>query len=146
MKAGGKVSNKATKKVYTFDTEDRAEVDGTSCCGVDEIHDLVKNPVGNILAGVYHSDNFMCDREGFLFDEPCGMYMFSDIDAFPAGNKCPENYGKPTASFIRRHKLGTITKSKNFRNPNTGNTLTVWLWIVDWAALEKFYRDRVEVI
>ena len=134
------------RKFYIFETEDRADIDNTNCCGIDEIHNLVENPVSNILAVVYNVNNWSCDDNGFLFDSPRGMYMFSDIDTFASGNKCPANYGKKTASFIKRHKLGTVTKSKNFLNPNTGNTLTVWLWIVDWVALEKFYRTSVKVI
>ncbi len=54
-----------------------------------------------------------------------------------------------TYLYIRKHNLGTISKSDVLKNPNSGNMLQTYLWSVNrrrlkvWAAKERTIRTAI---
>jgi hypothetical protein len=47
-------------------------------------------------------------------------YIFSDAVKF--GN------GRRIAALIKKHKLGTLVKTRAATNPNSGNKIETWIW------------------
>ena len=40
-------------------------------------------------------------------------------------------------AYIKKHKLGTVMKTRARRNPNSGNNIVVYVWSIDHTALKK---------
>ena len=49
-----------------------------------------------------------------------------------------DNYGQAFASFLKKKKLGRVTSSLSRVNPNSNNTIKVWVWEPDYKALRSF--------
>jgi hypothetical protein len=97
-------------------------VDGTNCCGVDEIDGLENNTPEEIVYGSYNANK-----------GNCAYYTFTDVE---------DGNGDGVAKYIRANKLGTITRAPIALNPNSGNRIKIWIWTVDHAAMEKFCKTR----
>ena len=72
-----------------------------------------------------------------------GMFIFTQASA----RKNPDYaaaYGDQLMRAIRRLKLGRVTASRPFRNPNSGNYVRTYNWIVDWKASMKFLHKELK--
>lgn len=88
---------------------------------------------------------------GQIPPEPKTLYM--DLSSHGSGYEKPQvvrcafiaftearaaGYGKKLRDYIIKHKLGTVTETENKMNTNSGNNIRVYMWGVDFAALEQF--------
>lgn len=93
-------------------------IEHTQCCGIKEIDGVEGS----------HPKEFLLDIADAIMSgaEDAAFYFFSDIG--DAQN------GKAIAAFLKRNKLGKITKTGAKRNPNSGNRLHMWVWNIDLKA------------
>lgn len=99
------------------------------CCGIAELGNIVENNPKNILEFVgdcVESGDY--DRGAFL--------IFS--------NNQKQTSAAALAAFIKANKLGSIGKTDRRINPSSGNTLTAYIWGVDWKALKAWYYKNTE--
>lgn len=61
---------------------------------------------------------------------------------FTANRKDEKNYGTVFANFIEEHELGDVIRLPRFRNPNTGNPISTFIWIINGPALFKFCSTK----
>jgi len=50
--------------------------------------------------------------------------------------------GMRLAKYIRKHGLGTIVETTHRKNPNSGNTMKVWLWGINHKRLKEWHGDN----
>ena len=55
---------------------------------------------------------------------------------------CHGAYGKRLAAYIRKNKLGYVSKSKTGNNPNTQNAITAFVWTLDQEGLKLWWAKR----
>lgn len=74
-----------------------------------------------------------------------GLYTFSG--KFTDKHGSPVNYGTGLAAYIRAHKLGRVRASMTAVNTqySDGHLIRVWIWAPDQAAMNKFYKEHVNV-
>lgn len=102
------------------------------CCGIQEIEDIsynTENPERTI--GIVAKTRFddQCS---------CAFYIFSDT------NMNKKKAGKNLAKYIKKHKLGTITKPTARINPNTGHSVTMWIWSVNKAKFKEYWNKKAK--
>ena len=51
------------------------------------------------------------------------------------------NYGTKMSDYIKEHKLGDVVELPPFKNTNTGNPITTYLWVINNTALNEWW-DR----
>lgn len=102
----------------------RGDID---CCGIAELGSIAANtPEQN----VYDAQN------GYACEDSNGCYLFfSDT----GGNDFKA--GIALAKYIKTHKLGSVTPVRRRLNPNSGNTIRMWIWGVNREAL---YEHKIE--
>lgn len=108
-------------------------IEDTSCCGVKELSDINEHETPSELLETFCKDWFDTDK-----DDPgqgC-LVTFTDIVS-DKGTMGPE-----LARFITRKRLGIIKKSATRTNPNSGNSIALWVWAVNKSALKKFWREH----
>lgn len=98
------------------------------CCGVREVIQLsyqqtddYKVPFKDLVR------KLQADGAGIS----CGALVFTQA---VTGN----TYGKEFADNIVKHKLGKVIEAPAFRNPNSRNMVTTWVWVIDRDALTAF--------
>ncbi len=100
-------------------------IENLTCCGIHELADIdyarnkPEETILEICQDIYNNGN------------NCAFFLFTDI-----GKKIA---GKNLEKYIIKHKLGTITKSPAKVNPNSGNSLTIWIWAIQKTNLKKHY-------
>lgn len=118
-----RVVDDKNKKRWCFDNLKEVEVDDTNCCGIKEINGL-GDPIENVVSVYEYGTRF-------------GAVLITD--------KVSTGKGKTTVDFIRRYKLGKVVSTPEFKNPNTGNVIRAWIWLIDRPKLNKFINDNVEM-
>ena len=95
------------------------------CCGIQEIEDICDN--------TNHPEDTIRLVARTRFDDQCSCayYIFSDIGEKKAG--------KNLVKYIKKNKLGNITKPPTRINPNTDHSVTMWIWAVDKANFRKYW-------
>lgn len=104
------------------------DIQTLNCCGINEIDGIgdYKREPEKIVRDV-------CDRY-FESTIKCAYYIFSDIGKKTAG--------KTLADYILKNKLGTITLPKTKINPNSKNSLNMWIWSINAANLKKYWAKH----
>ncbi|MFA5695834.1 MAG: hypothetical protein WC917_00010 [Bacilli bacterium] len=103
-------------------------INNLDCCGIEELVDIAdyetepKTIIVDICTNYFENEN------------QCAFYMFSDIQR--------KRSGKNLCKFIKKHKLGLITQSPSRVNPNSGNSLTIWIWTINKRNLRSFYSKN----
>ena len=105
-----------------------ADINSTSCCGLNEIHGVGYPPKDILL---YVGERFVEQEERVPF------YFFTDTREVGGGSD-----GKNLASYITKHKLGRIVQSRYKRNPNSGNMLRVWIWETNKRNFIRWYNKN----
>lgn len=103
-----------------------ATVNSTSCCGIDE------------LGGVQDTTIEGCVYEAAedWHDNGQGAFIFFSVI---------DNYlkkGTALTAYIRKNKLGTVTKMPATHNSNSGNTLHMYVWRVNKKSIEAYYKNQ----
>lgn len=89
--------------------------DNAACCGIKEIDGIMGYKPETIFKDIAHT----------WFDNDYGYaYIFFSTTS-------PSKSGHNLATYITKHKLGTITKMRPVKNGNTENMLTMWVWTVN---------------
>ncbi len=65
--------------------------------------------------------------------------LFSDVVQYDQAEKEDAEYncrpleynGKTLAALITKHKLGKLRMLPKFKNPNSGNIVRIWSWVID---------------
>jgi hypothetical protein len=96
----------------------------TGNCGI-RIIDGLDDTAELTVARVYNYESF----------GDIGAVLFNDNDDW--------GYGLKLASFIQRNKLGKIKKTGWFVNPNSGNNIQSWTWIIDHSTTYKWYGKNL---
>lgn len=110
-----------------------------SCCGTREIdglssYDNPEEAMKALFDGTKGYDTFY-DDQSFRF-----VYF---TEAIPSGKRINSvNYGKQFAAYIEKENLGKVTAIPHEVNPNTGNKVGVFVWVVDWNGVHKWFRDH----
>lgn len=110
------------------------EINGTSCCGIDEISEISKkeNTAEMIIKHIIKKESLQAH------------YNFSDV--IMRGKKMLKSNGIEMAKLIKKHKLGTIIQTPPARNPNSGHIIRQWTWTPDRKAYREWYRQNKERI
>lgn len=101
----------------------------SACCGVREISylgvdDDPKLSIRTLGEAIYNTSRSHRFRHAF----------FTQANNPQAASR---TYGEKFAAYITEHKLGKVVESDEQINPNSGNSLKVWIWTVDHEALSK---------
>lgn len=111
-----------SKKWYS-DEMIPVDLKGTSCCGVKEINGL-QDEISNVYNVYSHTKT-----------QKFGAVIITD--------RITTGKGLSTVKFIRKYKLGKVVSTPEFYNPNSGNKIQAWMWIVDHQKLDKFIITNV---
>ena len=105
--------------------------DDFSCCGLNEIDGIRDDENKN------HPERTVIEvaKQFFSGDKKCAFMIFTDIKRKKAG--------KTLEAYLRRNKLGTVTKSMPAINPNSKNSLTVWVWKINKKKLETYKNKEI---
>lgn len=104
-------------------------------CGMTQLHNLHDDPEETIRVAMGGEDCDSCNRPlgGEVPDK--AIIVFSDIER---GGRAVSR-GAKLARFIRAKHLGRVSDSgAAVKNPNTGNNIKAWFWVVDHGALADF--------
>tara|TARA_B100000508_G_scaffold136474_1_gene129563 strand:- start:481 stop:810 length:330 start_codon:yes stop_codon:yes gene_type:complete len=93
------------------------DVTRLDCCAVAEIDQLADTGRGTFM-------ELMDEWDKSYFNG--AFFIFTDNHHYDCGKKF--------AAYLRRHKLGTVKTVGTRKNPNSGNVVTVWVWM--------FNRDK----
>lgn len=98
-------------------------LESTQCCGIKEIANIAedrnsKETVRQLYEEIYEND------------KNASFFIFSDI--------CRKKYGKNLHKYIIKNHLGEVIKSKSQINPNSSNSLTMWIWTLNRKNLKKW--------
>lgn len=118
------------------------QIQETACCGVKEIDGImgqrsriiVRDAIRGLLE--FYDDGMNLN---------CAFLTFSEVIK---GKKkeYKRQYGAELAEYIKENKLGTVKKSISKVNPNSGNTIRMYIWetkpenMMNWFK-ENFPRD-----
>lgn len=126
------------------------EIRSMGCCGVREIAGLKyltgRDGMIKVLCGdkTSWSGSYYGGILSSLTVAPTclGQFIFTEADV-PGINY---NYGQQFAAFIRKNKLGSVTKSrKTANNPNhPTHKITVWIWSPDCKRLWSWWEKTKE--
>jgi hypothetical protein len=123
----------------------------TSCCAVDDIDGLheMKGKPEKTITGI--CDNYRnYDRESakdpsFIFP---AFLVFTQVCPTKKPNRSSNDgnltvygtYGDELSQYISKQKLGKVIESHRKLNPNSGNTVKVFLWQLSRGALNKWAK------
>lgn len=100
-----------------------AHLQRSSCCGILELVDIQIST---------SAEEAIKQAAIAWFNGYSGAFIhFSTIEG---------SMGSQISSFVKKHKLGTVTRMKKNVNRNTGNLLSMWVWRVNQNNFEKFYN------
>lgn len=103
-----------------------ATINGLECCGVNVIDQIADQTPKSVIEQV-------CESK-FNQEDDCAFYIFTDIQKMI--------WGTALASYIRKENLGIIRTSVSRVNPNSGNTLKIWIWHVNHTALKSWAKKH----
>lgn len=121
----------------------------TECCGVQEIGGLSqytkksRQALRKILISSTYQGH---DRRGRLLKSRIahrfGMFMFTQAtwDENPIYQAA---YGEQLKQAIKRLDLGTVNRTGPFLNPNTGNYIYTYNWVIDWPKALMFLQKEL---
>jgi hypothetical protein len=99
-------------------------------CGVWELNDLSEKTT-NILEQVAREYRDPDDPEAYEYDDDAFAFLvFSDVEG---------SNGDVLAEHIRQERLGSLKESPARINPNSLNSIKVWVWAPDWDRLVREY-------
>lgn len=106
--------------------------EGMSCCGYDEIHDL-SSYRGNFKEALEELVESGLIEEDLKFQ--MGALLFT-----AAGRGA--SYAKKFAADITKNDLGSVTQIPTFTNPNTGNPINSYVWVIAKTRTLAFLKKH----
>lgn len=100
----------------------------TSCCGVSELSGITDYADPKVILEVAANNRF---RDG---DANGAYYIFTDTGR--------GTYGNRLRKYIEDNKLGTVSQTKGKRNPNTGNSVILYTWMLNVRGFKAWYRKN----
>ena len=103
----------------------------TQNCGIKELDDL-KYPFRSAqekISAIY--GRYLDPKKEVT---KCSIITFSDRIVSP--------YGKALASYITENNLGEVIQTPIVRNPNSGNKIILYVWIINMKALKSWIKDN----
>ena len=97
----------------------------TFCCGVKELDYIEYESSREIMQEIYESER---DFAFILFTATSEM-----------------KEGRNLAKYIKKHKLGSVTRSPSRINPNTHNHISVWVWSVNHNAINRWGNKHCKI-
>lgn len=105
-------------------------INGTSCCGMDEIQTIFgshpKTVIHDVLKNYYFGENRHSDSYKIV-----PFIIFSGTKAQKAEELC---------NYIRKNKLGKVLRSDSRLNPNSGNMLRSYIWQTSDRGLREYAK------
>lgn len=135
------------------------------CCGIDEIVNLSNNEsrpkfqLIEILTGLMDNAGTLLEEgryggdwpyQKFIKGKPLPFNEESHPGAalfFTGAVKPPKkeaDYARKFHAYIKRHRLGSVVRSKTAISTRHGNNITVYVWTLDKPALTKWWAKNVE--
>lgn len=117
---------------------------GMSCCGIQELCDL-----RGYTSGGFDSVIEKLTRTGFIQLYPNYYQSYSDNGSLNAGSLIftqadrsynEIRYGVRFAADVTKRKLGKVIAIPRYTNPNTGNTISVFVWVINKAGLLRYAK------
>jgi hypothetical protein len=125
-------------------TKNNMDVQGLNCCAIREIDGLSNS---------YYTNNMELAFKDFcneFYDYQSCWSEEDDEDYFDAENGTgafvvfsqvePNQYGTNFAEYIRKNKLGRVSKSRKKLNPNSYNYVTMFVWEINRKKTFTFYK------
>lgn len=115
-------------------------VRNTSCCGLAELANIsgrLRSPeqiLHTLLRNkhLFHYYDFYTDHP---YELRKGAAFFTSNTTHR--NSCFTKF----AALVKEKGLGTVTRCRRFRNPNTSHLITLYLWIFDQDALTEYRKN-----
>lgn len=118
-------------------------LNNTECCGVDEISGVYTSTPIEVLKYVCREKYTGLDEEDCGCEDGCDDCHYGDIQAQAyltfTDAIYNSNGGKRLAQYIKDNKLGTLVSPRERKNPNTGNTIKIWVWSPNERNLKAWY-------
>ena len=115
----------------------------TRCCGVHEIDGLSSCQTPEIALNdlaYYFNEGKVPEAPFIIFT---GVVKNSDLDTIGyARSERTDNYGETFARYIEENRLGTVVRSEP-RVSWSKNTISIWVWSVDYFRLMPFLKTLV---
>lgn len=111
-----------------------ASVNNLSCCGVKELTIGDSTPEKTIETA-----------QRSLARSTPAFFVFTSAD-WDSLEKGGVSYGEKLTKLIRDNKLGSVKRTPLKKNPNSGNTLGLYVWNVDLEALRGYESPNVKSI
>ena len=103
-----------------------AQVDRIAgCCGIRSLWDIQTEDPAEVIVEAWEE----IDNEGLS----APFIMFADNTENRSGHRL--------ARYIKKHKLGSINRTRPALNPNSDNMLVIWLWKIDEQAVRRHVRS-----
>ena len=120
------------------------EVRKTGCCGVMELvnishcstaRDVVLQAAPGMVLACHEA--FARGRRPYAYFTSVTKRLVNDH-----ASRRLDDYGADLASYIRAHDLGTVDRAAAPQLNWTGNTLSMWVWTVDWDNLALWWNQQ----
>lgn len=105
---------------------------GLACCGMIEITNLahtdftLKGSAAQVFKAVRASTSL--DRRAFM--------VFSVV--LSGAKKGDDGAGGRLAAYIVKNRLGVCLSTPRRRNPNSGNVIKAWVWVISHRGLKAW--------
>lgn len=107
----------------------------TACCGLGEVDNINGEKPEEILRNIKNNFKKFYPDDEWGYGEFNGTFLiFSDIRK--------KKYGKDLAKYIVKNNLGEVGTLPSNKNPNSGNSLKVWLWRINFITLAEWYKNN----
>ena len=103
-------------------------------CGVKELSRMSDEADENLFAvanAFYHPSR----------GNPPAFCVWSNLDDMTINGGEGTN-GHRLQAAIEKHGFGTVIKSDPALNPNTGNAIAVWTWLIAHEPFKKWYKKK----
>jgi|SRR5690606_4900236 len=129
-----------------------AVTDTNMSCGVAEFTSLYnsgpdpKNLIENVW--VYMSEEEGVKLPFVLFSDTSKLRTHHNLNRWNGEfekynhNNNGKSMGTVLAAYIKEEQLGTIVTTKSRRNPNTGHSIRIWIWSINWPNLCRFAKKE----
>ncbi len=119
-----------------------------NCCGIAEMHGIQGADPKQALVDYLSSLAFIEDGSYDVnyrwvkYDKPKVTWDPIEPFIFFSDASKKKTYGRAMVAFLKKNKLGTVTKIATKRNNNSGNMLTMWVFTPNRSKLKKWYAKN----
>jgi hypothetical protein len=124
----------------------KMQLNHVDCCGVREIaalgaHRSPLEALRSFRARITETGN---NRFRYAFFTQANVTDTTGKDQFGADyTERRRLYGEKFAAYIVKNKLGTVIKTEDNVNPNSGRFVKMWVWTIDHPAVIRHLDKQV---